>query len=150
MPSSAAKSTTEPFATPLPIDSRSAFRLPSSPGLTCATRVSATWCGIGSGRELEREVQDPCALPVDEPEVEARRDLADLVADPVCDQRGLRVVEDDRLLAVQPARLLVDLGPHRLEAEGADLVQQLPFLGVEDLALPDEQVGELLGGLGEL
>src|SRR3989442_11045064 len=141
-PSSAAKSTTEPLATPSPIDSSSCFRLSTSPGRTFAASVSATWCGISrtrSGREREREVQDPVALPVDEPEVDAGRDLADLVPDPVRDERRLRVVEHDRLLLVEPARLLVDLRPDRLDPEGKDLVAQLALLRVEDLPLPGDQ-----------
>ena len=81
-------------------------------------------------------------LPEDEAEVDAGRDLADLVPDPLRDNRRVRVVEDDRLLLVEPARLLVDLGANRLDAERADLVQQLALPAVEHLSLPADQVDE--------
>src|SRR5215218_6339049 len=151
MPASAEKSITEPFATPSPIDFSSSSRLPASPARTGATTVSADWYGTGgvSPGELQREVEDLRLLPEDEPEVEAGRDFADLVADPLSHDRGLGVVEDDRLLAVEPALVPVDLRADRLQPEGQDLVAELTLLAVEHLPLPCEQVDELRGGLRE-
>src|SRR5205085_8354001 len=60
------------------------------------------------------------------------------------------VVEDDRLLLVQPARVLVDLCGDRLDGEREDLVAQLALLRIEDLALPDHEVDDLLGRSLEL
>jgi hypothetical protein len=62
------------------------------------------------------------------------------------EERRLRVVEDDRLVAVEPARLPVDLRPHRLEAEGEGVVLQLALRAVEDIALP----GQSPGGPGDV
>jgi hypothetical protein len=59
------------------------------------------------------------------------------------DQRGLRVVEHGALLAVQPARALVDLRDDRPQADGKDLVAKLAAFAVEDLSLPEEQVRDL-------
>src|SRR3954452_1744866 len=142
---------TEPFATPLPIDFSSSSRSPASPARTGATIVSADWYGTGPASlgELQREVQDLRLLPEDEPEVEPRRHLADLVADPLRHDRGLRVVEDDRLLAVEPALVLVNLRPHGLQPEGEDLVAKLTLLAVEDLALPGDEVDDFRGRLRE-
>src|SRR6266508_2366649 len=142
---------TDPFATPSPIDFSSSSSLPASPARTGATMVSADWYGTGRALpgELQREVEDLALLPEDEPEIEARRDLADLVADPLRHDGGLRVVEDDRLLAVEPALVLVDLGPNSLDPEGEDLVAELALLAVEDLVLPCDEVDELRGGLRE-
>ena len=63
----------------------------------------------------------------------------------VCDERRLRIVEHDRILLVEPARLLVDLRPNRLDAERKDLVAQLAAVRVEHLPFPDDQVDELRG-----
>src|SRR5215210_2974299 len=127
-------------------------RTSAAPGLVLATQKLDGITGRGttaSLRELQREVEDLRALPEDEPEVEAGRDLADLVADPLGHERGLRVVEDDRLLAVEPALLLVDLRPDRLQPEGEDLVAELALLAVEHLALPRQEVDEVRRGSGE-
>src|SRR5208283_3043414 len=55
---------------------------------------------------------------------------------------GLGIVEDDAFLAVEPARRLVDARDDGLEAEGEDLVAEKSGLGVEDLALPGEDVDD--------
>src|SRR5829696_8698311 len=151
---SAPKSRTEPLATPSPIVASRALRSSTAPGTTGATIVSADWYGIGGAAcrslvELEREVEDLVPLPEDEPQVEMGRDLADLVPNPLRDERGVRVVEDDRLLAVEPARLLVDLRANRFQTERADLVLQLAFLPIEDLALPRHEVGDLRRRAGD-
>ena len=122
-PSSAPKSSTEPFATPSPIVSS---RLSSVVARAGADRRDDRQRALVRHRDarlrpanLSEKWRILSSLPVHEPEVDARRDLADLVAHPLREERRLRVVEDDRLLAVEPARLLVDLRPHGIEAERA-------------------------------
>ena len=156
-PSSAPKSITDPFATPSPMV---ASRLSTSLSAPCADRRDDRQGALVRHRrrcrprahaaELEREVEDLVLLPVHEPEVEARSDLADLVAHVPREERRLRVVEDDRLLAVEPARLLVDLRAHRLDAEREDLVLEVALLAVEDLALPGEGLGDPGDVVGDL
>src|SRR6185437_7589477 len=89
-------------------------RASAASGLTGASSVNATWSVIPLRRRLgmgrQGEVEDAVAFPEDQAEVEAGRDEADFVADPVRDERGPGVVEDDTLLAVEPARRAVDLG----------------------------------------
>src|SRR5438034_1162587 len=124
----------------------SCLRLSTSPARTVAASVSATWCAIRSaisGRKLQREMQDLVALPVDESEIDAGRDCADLVPDPVRGERRLRVVEDDRLLLVEPAGVFVDLRADGLDPERKDLVAELALLGVEHLSFPDHEVDQL-------
>src|SRR5215472_6885140 len=92
--------------------------------------------------ELQREVDQPFLVPVHLAQVQAWADLANLVANPMRDERGLRVVENDALLAVQPARPHVHLGDDGVEPEREDPVPEHALLGVEDLALPGEMVDE--------
>jgi hypothetical protein len=49
------------------------------------------------------------SVPIDEPEVYPRSDLPDLIANVLGYQRCLRIVEDDALLVIKPARRLIDL-----------------------------------------
>src|SRR5215210_7075786 len=90
---SAPKSRTEPLATPSPIVVSRALRSSTAPGATGATIVSADWYGIDPAAgwslvELEREVENLVALPEDEPQIEVGGDFADLVPDPLRDERG--------------------------------------------------------------
>ena len=85
-------------------------------------------------------------VPEDAAEVEAGADEADLVADPVGDEGGVGVVEDDALLAVDPAGLAGDAGDDGAQAEDGDAVAQDHVLGVEDLALPGEDADEASDG----
>src|ERR1700756_5213384 len=69
---------------------------------SCPGRIGARTmkldCGVialPSGPELQREVDQPLLGPIDLAEIEARPDQADLVADPVGDQRGLGIVQHD-------------------------------------------------------
>ena len=82
-------------------------------------------------------------LPEHSAEIEARRDEADLVAYPMRNRRGLRVVEDDAFLAIDPARLADDVSEDGIKAEHSDFVHKRHLLGIEDLALPGEDVDEL-------
>src|SRR5262245_22005428 len=86
--------------------------------------------------EPKREVDQPLLVPVDLAQVHARADLAELVADPARDERGLGVVEHDALLLVEPARRLVDLRDDRVQAEREDPVAQHALRAVEGLPLP--------------
>src|SRR5918992_4210912 len=122
-------------------------RFPQTPSTGPLSRTGG--CAAASSAELEREQRHLRAPPEDEPEVEAGRDLADLVPDAAREERRLRVVEDDRLLLVEPARLLVDLRPHRPQAERADLVLELALAAVEDLALPGDELQDLRRGEGD-
>ena len=49
-------------------------------------------------RKFDGEINQPLLAPIDLAEIEAGRDLADLIANSVREERGLRVVEDDGLL----------------------------------------------------
>jgi hypothetical protein len=82
-------------------------------------------------------------VPEHPSKIEARRDEADLIAYPVRNVGGLRVVEDDALLAIDPARLEVDASDDGIDAEHGDLVHEDLLLCIEDLALPGEDVNEL-------
>src|SRR5262245_26117803 len=92
--------------------------------------------------EIDREIAQPLAAPGHLAQVQARRDLPDLVADLAGDERGLGVIQDDALLLVEPARRLVDLRPDRLHVEDADSIDQLPLLAVEHLPLPRPATGD--------
>src|SRR5262249_39708915 len=94
----------------------------------------------GSLAEVEREVQDLASLPEHDAKVELGRHLSDLIADPVGNDRGLRVVEHDAFLAVDPAGCSVDLGRDCRYARWKHKVAQLAALGIEDLAFPEELV----------
>src|SRR4051812_18921406 len=92
--------------------------------------------------KLQCEMEDPGFPAKHLAKVEAGLDHADLVADPPRHQRGLRIIENDAFLAVEPALALVDLGDDRGDAEWQDLVLQQPGLGVKDFALPSEMIDE--------
>ena len=59
-------------------------------------------------------------------EIKARLDHPDLVADPAGHQRGLRIVEHDAFLAVEPALALVDASDDGGDAERQNLVLENP------------------------
>src|SRR5205814_9315494 len=91
---------------PLPAPPRAATALPPAAARRLSVRPGAARRQINHlirGFGPKREVQDPRSLPEHEPEVEPVGDLADLVADPVSDQRGLGVIQNDALLLVEPA-----------------------------------------------
>jgi hypothetical protein len=46
-------------------------------------------------RKFDGEINQPLLASIDVAEIEAGRDLADLIANPVREERGLGVVEDD-------------------------------------------------------
>src|SRR4029078_2807937 len=96
--------------------------------------------------EVQREVDQPLLAPEDDAQIRAGRYLPDLVADALRDHRGLRVVEDDAFLAIDPAGRLVHLGDDRLDTGYEDPVLQGLALRIEHLALPPEQVD----GLGDV
>jgi hypothetical protein len=76
-------------------------------------------------------------VPEHSPEIEARRDEADLIAYPVRNEGGLRVVEDDAFLAIDPARLADDASEDGIKAEHGD-VNELGDLGREGGARRDD------------
>ncbi|KAJ6081424.1 hypothetical protein N7499_006298 [Penicillium canescens] len=86
-------------------------------------------------------------VPEHSPKIEAGTNEADLIAYPVGNEGGLRVVEDDAFLTINPARLADDASEDGIEAEHGDFIHKHHFLCIEDLALPGEDVNEL-GDLG--
>src|SRR5579859_7156772 len=92
--------------------------------------------------ELQDEVDGLVGAVVDDAEEGAAADLANFVADLVGDERGLRVVQDDGWLCVEPAWRFVDASLDEVEAERADLVQQVALGAVDVFALPGEPAGE--------
>src|SRR5262249_22860897 len=71
-------------------------------------------------------------------EIEAMAYLANFVAKPAGDQRGLRVIEHDAWFAVKKTGPLVDPGDDRIEAQEQYPVGQDTLLRVEGLSLPSE------------
>jgi hypothetical protein len=49
-------------------------------------------------RKFDGEINQPLLAQIDVAEIEAGRDLAALIANPVREERGLEVAEDDALL----------------------------------------------------
>ena len=49
-------------------------------------------------RKFAGEINQPLLAQIDVAEIEAGRDLADLIANPMREERGLEVAEDDALL----------------------------------------------------
>src|SRR6266404_1226413 len=123
------------------IDARTLRSASSRPARTGATTVNCDW-GVTTS-ELETEVDQALLCPVDLAEVDPGADQADLVAYPVRDEGSLRVVQNDALLAVEPAWGLVDLGDDRLYAERQNAVLERAALGVEDFPLPAKVIDDL-------
>ena len=59
---------------------------------------------------MKREIDQALFAPVNFSEIGARSDLADLIPNPVRQERRLRVIQNNAFLAVEPALTLVDLG----------------------------------------
>lgn len=100
-----------------------------------------------AGSELERKINKMGLVPEHSPKIEAATDEADLIAYPVSYEGGLRVVEDDTFLTIDPARLTDDASENGIETEHGDFVHKDHLLCIEDLALPGKDVNEL-GDLG--
>src|SRR5512142_1612688 len=92
--------------------------------------------------KLEREIDQPLVVPENFAQVQAGADLANLVANPVGNERRFGVVEDNAFLVVEPAWRLVYFGENGVHAERKNPVFQHSFLGIEHLALPGEVVDE--------
>ena len=60
-------------------------------------------------RKFQGEAYDAFLAPIDDAKIEARFDLPDLIAH-LFAIRGLRVIEDDALPAIEPALVLVNIG----------------------------------------
>src|SRR5260370_27438416 len=88
----------------------------------------------GSVLEADHEIDQPFPAPIKFAEIKPWRNFADLMANHPRDERGLGVIEDDALPAVEPALVLADLrfDPHATEWGHA--VDQPALLGVTDLA----------------
>src|SRR6266852_7857325 len=74
-----------------------------------------TWRNDGS--KLQRKIDEPLFVPVNFSQIKTRPDLADLIANPLRDERRLRVVENDAFLAIEPAGPFVNLRDDRIEPE---------------------------------
>ena len=72
-----------------------------------------------------------------------RRDLADLIADPMRHERSLRIIEHNALLVIQPARAFIDLRDDRVQPKGQNLVSQNAFGWVKDFPLPGKMIDEI-------
>src|SRR5206468_5741028 len=97
--------------------------------------------------KLNREINQTLSAQIDDAEVSVRRDFANLVTDPVCYQRSLRIVENNALFIVQPARAFVHFGDDRVEPKGQNLISQSSLCWIEDLSLPRKityEIGHVL------
>src|SRR5262245_21631290 len=83
-------------------------------------------------------MEDWFVAPVHPAKIQIRCNEADLVANPLSDERGLRIIEDDALLVVEQAGSFVDLSDDRVQAEHGNAIPQNAVRTVERLALPDE------------
>src|SRR4051812_35647952 len=63
---------------------------------------------LGGGGKLEGEMDQLLFAPENDAEINAGRDFADLVADPLRDQGCLGIIEDNADFPVEPALVLVD------------------------------------------
>src|SRR5438445_585181 len=93
-------------------------------------------------RELEGEVDGFGFADEDDAQIAARADQADLIAHGAGDQRRLRIIQDDRRLAVEPAWRDVDAGADQVPAEWANLIEQGRAGPIDHLAAPGEPAGE--------
>src|SRR5919106_584610 len=105
------------------IEARRERRSPSRSSATGA-RTMKLDCGVIAivrrPLELQCKIDQSLPAPVHLAQIQARTDLADLVPDPLRDEGGVGVVENDALLAIQPAVFLVDPGNDGAEAERQD------------------------------
>src|SRR5258708_5273994 len=72
----------------------------------------------------ERKINQSLFAQINFAEVNARRDFADLVTNPMRNQRGLGVVQNDALFVIHPALAFVHLGDDSVESKRQDLVSQ--------------------------
>jgi hypothetical protein len=88
--------------------------------------------------------------PIDASEIKIVVDQTNLIANPTRDQRGLRIVEDDAFLLIEPAWSFVDFGDDCVEAEVSDAIPEYAIRGVKSLSLPCEEVYEVRDFIAEL
>src|SRR5579859_4406644 len=91
--------------------------------------------------KAQRKVSDPDPSEIGHAKIETRCDRADLVPNPMRDDRRLRVVQDGARLRVGPTRASVDFRDKRQDTERGEPVAQLATLRIEDLALPQYPAG---------
>src|ERR1700733_1117227 len=106
-------------------------------GLESQTVLSRLRAGIP---EVEREIDKPLRVPIHLAEIKALIDQPNLIPNMRSHEGSLGIIEDNAFLAVEQARRLVDPRDDGLETEGEDLVAEKSGLGVEDLALPSEDI----------
>ena len=87
--------------------------------------------------------------PVHPPQIEVRADQADFVANPVSNERGFGIIENDTFLLVEPTITFINFGDDGVEAKREYAVLENSLSGVKCLALPNEQVDEFRDLRGE-
>src|SRR3954469_13321736 len=98
--------------------------------------------GLSGDGKFEGEIDESFLAPVNFSEINARRDFAYFVANPMRQQRRLRIIEHDALLVIEPARAFVDLGDDRVQAERQDFVAQDAFAWIKNFSLPGKVIDE--------
>src|SRR5438067_2849420 len=98
--------------------------------------------GLSRGWKFQREMDQLLFSPINNAEINPRRDFADLVPDPFRDQRRLGIIENNARLLVEPALRLVDLRDDRLVTKRQDLVLQRSRNRIENFSFPGKQVNK--------
>src|SRR5262249_20301590 len=114
----------------------SAITVTAACGVSMDRRVRCDSRKLLGGAELQHEVDCLEWAVEHDAEIGAWTHLANLVAHAAGDERGLGVVQDDRVLLVEPAGGDIDLGLDQVGAERSDFVEQLAAGPVEHFALP--------------
>src|SRR2546423_14117929 len=115
-----------------------------------ASRPRARRCSEAPKSKLQGKIDEPLLAPVDDAQIAARPNQPNFVADSLCEERCLGVIEHNAFLAVHPACALVDLGNDGLQPESENPVLQRAVRCVKNLALPGKMVDQLgdLGAVG--
>src|SRR5260370_31594706 len=92
--------------------------------------------------EADHEIAQALPAPINFSEIKPWGNFADLIANHRRDERGLGVIEDDALLAVEPALVFADLRFDPQATERGDAVDQPALGGVKVFALPKEPADE--------
>ena len=101
----------------------------------CLLEVLGRW-------ERQGKIDQLGVTPIHNAQIKMRRNLANLIADPLRYDRRFGVIQHNTFFPVEPTVRLVHLGNNGLNAEGGDFIAEIPALGVEDLALPGEEFQE--------
>src|SRR5579884_455258 len=91
-----------------------------------------------SRREVETEVNQSLLRPIDHAQVYIGCYQPYFVAYPVCDDRGLGIIQNDAIFLIEPARRDVHFRDDGIEAERRYAIGQHAVRTVERLALRSE------------